>query len=68
MDTNYFVEFISDDLDFKYKCSFFSIPSIGKKIWIDDKLFEVCDVQLYFYTKMCQNNKVRVYIKEIKEY
>jgi hypothetical protein len=68
MDSNYFVEFISEDLDFKYECKFFSLPSIGKKIWIDDKQFEVCDVQLFFYSKMCQNNKVRVYVRELEDY
>lgn len=66
MDNHYTVEFISENLDFKYKCKFFSLPSIGKKIWIDDNQYEISDVQLYFYT--CnKKNKVRVYIKNIKE-
>jgi hypothetical protein len=68
MENNFFVQFISEDLDLTYSCKLVSIPAIGGKIWIDDKLFTVCDIQTFLYTGLCQNNKVRIYLDKVEDF
>ena len=67
MSHNMTVEYISNELDSLYTTECLYVPSIGKRVWIDEKPFEVTAIEPYLYKENCKQNKVRVYLEPLKE-
>lgn len=61
------IEYLSNELASLYTSVFLYVPSIGRKVWIDERPFEVTSVEPYFYTQDCKQNKIRVYLEPLKE-
>lgn len=61
------VEYISSELESLYETTFLYVPSVGKKVWIDEKPFEVAEIEPYFYNETCKQNKIRIYLDPLKE-
>ncbi|MDB4330169.1 hypothetical protein N9948_00380 [bacterium] len=62
-----YVEYLNNSLETLYRTHIQYIPNVGKRVWLNDKAYEVTDVEPYFYTLDCKQNKVRVYLEPTKE-